>query len=63
MDSDISLAVSTRMPYCPFVTFEDDSTYTHAKDKSDLTVSFARAVEVPWITFRGFYPYFHIMNY
>ena len=31
MDSDISLAVSTRMPYCPILTFEDD----HAKDKSD----------------------------
>ena len=24
MDSDISLAVSTRMPYCPILTFEDD---------------------------------------
>ena len=35
MDSDISLAVSTRMPYCPILTFEDDSTYKHAKDKSD----------------------------
>ena len=33
--SDISLAVSTRMPYCPILTFEDDSTYKHAKDKSD----------------------------
>ena len=32
-DSDISLAVSTRMPYCPVLTFEDDSTYKHAKDK------------------------------
>ena len=35
VDSDISLAVSTRMPYCPILTFEDDSTYKHAKDKSD----------------------------
>ena len=35
MDSDISLAVSTRMPYCPILTFEDDSTYKHTKDKSD----------------------------
>ena len=35
VDSDISLAVSTRMPYCPILTFEDDSTYRHAKDKSD----------------------------
>ena len=35
MDSDISLAVSTRMPYCPILTFEDDSAYKHAKDKSD----------------------------
>ena len=35
MDSDISLAVSTRMVYCPILTFEDDSTYKHAKDKSD----------------------------
>ena len=26
VDSDISLAVSTRMPYCPILTFEDDST-------------------------------------
>ena len=33
MDLDISLAVSTRMPYCPILTFEDDSTYKHAKDK------------------------------
>ena len=23
------------MPYCPILTFEDDSTYKHAKDKSD----------------------------
>ena len=35
MDSDISLAVSTRMPDCPILTFEDDNTYKHAKDKSD----------------------------
>ena len=35
VDSDISLAVSTRMPYCPILTFEDGSTYKHAKDKSD----------------------------
>ena len=35
MDSDISLAVSTRMPYRPILTFEDDSAYKHAKDKSD----------------------------
>ena len=35
VDSDISLAVSTRMPYCPISNFEDDSTYKHAKDKSD----------------------------
>ena len=35
VDSDISLAVSTRMPHCPGLTFEDDSTYKHAKDKSD----------------------------
>ena len=26
VDSDISLAVSPRMPYCPILTFEDDST-------------------------------------
>ena len=25
VDSDISLAISTRMPYCPILTFEDDS--------------------------------------
>ena len=30
VDSDISLAVSARMPYCPILTFEDDSTYKHA---------------------------------
>ena len=30
-----SLAVSTIMPYCPILTFENDSTYKHAKDKSD----------------------------
>ena len=35
MDSDSSLAVSTRWPYCPILTFEDDSSYKHAKDKSD----------------------------
>ena len=35
VDSDISLAVSTRMPYCPILTFEDDSTHKYAKDKSD----------------------------
>ena len=43
VDSDISLAVSTRMPYCPILTFEDDSTYEHAKDKSDCN-SFQLAV-------------------
>ena len=43
MDSDISLAVSTRMPYCPVLTFVDDSTYKHAKDKSDCN-SFLLAV-------------------
>ena len=35
VDSDISLVVSTSMPYCPILTFEDDSTYKHAKYKSD----------------------------
>ena len=35
VDSDMSLAVSTTMPYCPNLTFKDDSTYKHAKDKSD----------------------------
>ena len=64
MDSDISLAVSTKMPYCPILTFEDDSTYKNAKDKSDCnSFSIARAIEVQWVTCRGFYPYFHIMNY
>ena len=43
VDSGISLAVSTRMPYCPILTFEDDSTYKHAKDKSDCN-SFLLAV-------------------
>ena len=43
VDSDISSAVSTRMPYCPVLTFEDDSTYKHAKDKSDCN-SFLLAV-------------------
>ena len=43
MDLDISLAVSTRMPYCSFLTFEDDSTYKDAKDKSDCN-SFLLAV-------------------
>ena len=43
MDSDISLAVSTRMPYCPILTFENGSTYKHAKDKSDCK-SFLLAV-------------------
>ena len=36
MDSGISLAVSTRMAYCPILTFEDNSTYKHARDKSDF---------------------------
>ena len=55
MDSDISLAVSTRMPYCPILTFEDDSTYKHAKDKSDCnSFSIGRAIEVQCITCRGF---------
>ena len=43
MDSDISLALSTRMPYCPILTFEDDSTYKNAKDKLDCN-SFLLAV-------------------
>ena len=43
MDSDISLAVSTGMPYCPILTFEDDYTFKHAKDKSDCN-SFLLAV-------------------
>ena len=43
MDSDISLAVSTRMPYCPIFTFKDDSTHKYAKDKSDCE-SFLLAV-------------------
>ena len=43
MDSDISLAVSTRMPYRPILTFEDDSTYKHAKYKPDCN-SFLLAV-------------------
>ena len=43
VDSDISLAVSTRMPYCPILTFEDDYTYKHAKDESDCN-SFLLAV-------------------
>ena len=30
-----SLAVPTRMPYCPILTFEDDSAYKHAKAKPD----------------------------
>ena len=50
VDSDISLAVSTRMPYCPILTFEDDSTYKHAKDK----FSICRAIEVQWVFCRGF---------
>ena len=37
MDSDISLAVSTRMPYRPILTFEDDSTYKHAKVVENVT--------------------------
>ena len=43
MDSDTSLSVSTRMPYCPILTFEDDSTYKNAKDKTDCN-SFLLAV-------------------
>ena len=29
------LSAAVRMPYCPILTFEDDSTYKHANDKSD----------------------------
>ena len=43
MDLDISLTVSTRMPYCPILTFEDDFTYKHVKDKLDCN-SFLLAV-------------------
>ena len=43
VNSDISLAISTRMPYCPILTVEDDSTHKHAKDKSDCN-SFLLAV-------------------
>ena len=43
VDSDISLSVSTRMPYCPILTYEDDSTYKREKDKSDCN-SFLLAV-------------------
>ena len=32
------------------LTFEDESTYKHAKDKSDC----GRAIEVQWVTCRGF---------
>ena len=57
VDSDISLAVSTRMPYCPILTFEDDSTYKHAKDKSDCN-SFLLVVLSKYngyiVTCRGF---------
>ena len=28
-----------------------------------VTVSIARAIEVQWVTCRGVYPYFHIMNF
>ena len=35
MDLDISLAVSTGLANCLSLTFEDDSTYKHEKDKSD----------------------------
>ena len=52
------------MPYCPILTFEDDSApISMRKINQIVTVSIARAVEVPWITCRGFYPYVHIMNY
>ena len=57
MNSDSSLAVSTRMPYCPILTFEDDSTYKHAKDKSDCN-SFLSPVLSKYngyiVTCRGF---------
>ena len=43
VDSDISLAVSTRMPYFPILTFEYDSTYKYAKDNPDCN-SFLLAV-------------------
>ena len=60
---DISFAVSTRMPYCPILTFEDDSTYKHAKNKSDCDSFFCLCCRRTMrITCRGIYPYFHITN-
>ena len=32
------------MTYCPILTFEDESTYKYAKDKSDCNSSFLLAV-------------------
>ena len=56
--------VSTRMPYCPILTFEDDSTYKHAKDKSDCDSFYCPCCRSTMrITCRGIYPYFHITNY
>ena len=53
VDSHISFA--NKMTYCPILTFEDDSTYKHAKDKSDCnSFSIGRAIEVQWVICRGF---------
>ena len=63
MDSDISLAASKRMPYCPILTFEDDSTYKNAKDKSDCN-SFLSAVlsKYNWLLVEGLslFPYYEL---
>ena len=64
VDSDISLAVSTRMPYCPILTFEDDLSISMRKINQIVTVSIARAVEVPWVTCRGLslFPYHELLS-
>ena len=40
VDSDISLAVSTRMPYCPILTFEVDSTYSSMRKINQFVTVF-----------------------
>ena len=63
VDSDISLAVSTRMPYCPRIKDWTVLPSSMRKINQIVAVSNAHAIEVQWVTCRGFYPYFHIMNY
>ena len=61
VNSDISLAISTKMPYCQILTFEDDSTYKHAKDKSGCN-SFLLAVLSKLVEGLSLFPYHELLS-